>query len=89
MSRYLHAVLRVNPLMKPGDSKVQVARRALSQPLAAPPQLLLRACSICMTAICWQRGGLVLDLVQDIRAINIKAMKARHTGGCAHTCLDL
>ena len=42
-----------------------------------------------MTAICWQRGGLVLDLVQDIRAINIKAMKARHTGGCAHTCLDL
>lgn len=27
-----------------------------------------------------QRGGLVLDLVQDIRAINVKAMKARHTG---------
>lgn len=28
----------------------------------------------------YKRGGLVLDLVEDIRGINMKAMKARHTG---------
>ena len=43
--------------------------------------------------VCWwqvvQREGFVLDLVQDIRNINMKAMKARHTGNVLGQCSDV
>jgi hypothetical protein len=46
--------------------------------------MLVGTLSVALASICprarLQREGFVLDLVQDIRNINLMAMKARHTG---------
>jgi len=60
-----------------------------------PPLLLLlllppATYGLCAMASCScvfsQREGMVLDLVEDIRQINMKAMKARHTGKQGGAC---